>query len=386
MKNLLNSTLVGAGRYGNGLVGQKYIKNRLGSNINSVIDPNINILRKRKDFHLNNIPSYKNAIEWSASQPINQNTVVDLALKPEIIPRAFKEYIDLGVRKIILPKPVSYDLKKLDEMKRLSQQYDIKTAVTSNWHYSKVTRLTKIILNKILGKNEKLFSETFMKNIGKNLIQIKKKDNLKIKKVRIVYNKNRQVYDDTTPVLCEFPHVLQILSSTGLMDFNKNSYKAKITEATKTKLALEYTNVRNISDKVEIETDLNYIGDKISDKKRLLEIYLNDDKPNPAIIVDYNVMFDSDGICIKPATINVDIQKNEKNIKWAWNLEKTKEDNLESMYKDIFRKFNNTDNEKYLKNRILTLENYIPIAKEVSKIQRLWKRKLTQTRGLTLCG
>ncbi|MBQ3641231.1 hypothetical protein II906_04820, partial [bacterium] len=59
--------LIGAGRYGNGLVGRKYAKGELKAKLAGVVDPKIDEIKKSPSYFLQGIPAYHSIEEVPAT-------------------------------------------------------------------------------------------------------------------------------------------------------------------------------------------------------------------------------------------------------------------------------------------------------------------------------
>ena len=99
--------LIGAGRYGNGLVGRKYKEGEFGAELASVVDPKINQIKTQKDYTLKDTPAYKN-LEELPKDTYDKNTVAEIALIPDHIVETVQKIANLGIKKMILPKPKRY--------------------------------------------------------------------------------------------------------------------------------------------------------------------------------------------------------------------------------------------------------------------------------------
>lgn len=352
--------LIGAGRYGNGLVGSKYGKgNYFGTKIDSVVDPKINKITKQANYNLTGAKEY-DSFDKIPDANIDDDTVVEIAIVPEIIPEVFRRITNKGVKKVILPKPVTYDFVSFNKMKNESDEKGIKSVVASNWHYSDITKLTKEILSKVKGGNP---LGTTAKKHNFELDKINGK--FEVENVEIEYSKKNEVLTIDPPSQ-EMPHALQILYSTGITDFGDEEYRLDPEKQSKSAVNVKFDKVPNIKNGITINSDLQK-GDKTNLKReRLLKIYLNDDDPEPDIIADYDAQFEN-GVCVKPASITVDITKDNKTTKLKTEI---LEDNMDVMYKSMF---------DYLKgenNDALTIDDYEPIAMKISQIQTDWEKAL----------
>jgi len=377
MENTLQVTLVGAGRYGQGLIGPKYSQGKFNpdAQLCSIVDTrsfNNNTRIKNTEFcpdiaeDLNkgycllHFFKYNNAKDWrkGLARIPNENDVVEIALKPEIVPKVFKEFVQTGVTKFILPKPVTTNLEELNQMEQLTEQYKLQTAVTSNWHYSDITKFTKAIIDKIIGK-----SIDEQDNCCEELKQINK--TYSIESAELNYVKNRGDISDTTPAKCELSYALQILSSVGLVDMANDV--PVVTQATPSSVTVQYNN-DNVEKPIKVHTDIKLRANTQTGRERLLKIYLNDGDPEPDIIADYDVCLDKKNE--KFGSVKVDIGQGKDRVAWEKTI---KEDNLEIMYKKIFKTFKQPRTNSKTSNTVLTLHDYSFVAKQISNIQNEWE-------------
>ena len=107
------------------------------------------------------------------------------------------------------------------------------------------------------------------------------------------------------------------------------------------------------------------MGDKLDKRReRVLKIYLNDEDKEADIIADYDALFDSQANCLKPASVSVDITKNNQTTKWTREII---EDNIDVMYRKMMNFFKNKNSD------VLTLDKYRSVSQQICKIQSLWE-------------
>ena len=356
----MNVILIGAGRYGNGLVGSKYAKgNYFGTKIDSIVDPEIKNIAHQENYNLKGAKEF-DSFDKIPDENIDGNTIVEMAVVPEIIPEIFERITKRGVKKVILPKPVTHDFASFQKMKKISDEKGIKSVVASNWHYSDITKLTREILFKVVGGTPD--GKTAKKH---NFDLDKIEGKFEIENVEIEYSKKHEVLTIDPPAQ-EMPHALQILYSAGIFDFGDEKYYLDPEKQTKSAVHVEFKKVPGIKHGITINSDLQK-GDKTDlRRERLLKIYLNDDDPEADIIADYDAQFEK-GVCTKPANITVDITKDNKTTKLKTEI---LEDNMDVMYESMF---------DYLRgenNNALTIDDYEPIALKISQIQTDWEKAL----------
>lgn len=351
--------LIGAGRYGNNLVGPKYANNDyFGAKIEAVVDPNIDIISKADNYNLKNAIPYKDISDIKITDP--NNTVAEVALTPQVIPKIFDKIIDKGISKIILPKPVSSNYAIYETFLNKTKEMNTSAVVTSNWHYSEITGLLKAILSKTKSNSESIDPKIAEKYASK-LDSIP--PNLSITNIEIEYSKKDEVLTIPPPSQ-ELPHVLQILHSTGLCDFEKKHILMNCSNQNSGKVNLLLMPINGHSEKIYINSDLKK-GDKTTlPRERIVKIDLVDKEHNikAKIIADYDAKF-VNSKCEKPASIYFECTDNKKNFSWKQEII---EDNMDTMYKSIYSFFNNKTSDA------LTLEKYAPVAKMISRVQRVW--------------
>lgn len=353
----MNVILVGAGRYGNSLIGRKYRDKEFKADLTGVVDPKIDEIKKQDTYKLGNTPTYKNLKEVPKNEL--KNSIVEIALIPQIIPQTFADIANKGVKNVILPKPVTSDRDKFEGMLETTKKNKMNVVVASNWHYSEITGLTKAVIEKVRGKEVK------NKAIEKKYDDVLQKSDkqFEIEKVEVEYNKKNEVLTIDPPSQ-ELPHALQMVYSTGITDFKDTEMKADKDKQSKSRVNIELSNVKGIKDGITINSDLQ-MGDKLDKRReRLLKIYLNDDDKEPDIIADYDALFSSEGECLKRPTIEYDVTKDGERTHWKVPIE---EDNLNIMYEEMFNFFEGKE------NNALTLEEYTPVAEEICEAQEKWE-------------
>lgn len=365
-------TLVGTGRYGGGLIGSKYGDGvwKPEADLVAVVEPN-DIKDEYKPY-FKNVPHYRSTKDWAnAFKDKTKTMLVDLALKPELIARVLKNYVDQGVRQFILPKPVSHDEEGLLAEGELIKQEKVKAAVASQEYYSELSHITREAIDEA------------------------KEQGFHVDRVKLFQCKERETIADTSPPLCEFPHEVQILDSTGLMDFRAVDYNPEVTSATRTRFEVEYT-PSDIVNGVEVISDLDLKADTPSGREFKLEVFLDDNDPEADIIADYDVRFNyKTNECLKPGTVSVDKEictetaASAKSTKFA-NVTRQQDPNNDSpyvtfdvrenklveMYKKIFTAMKKGYEDFQEDKSILTFENYVPLEQQVIKAEKNWKAKM----------
>lgn len=349
--------LVGAGRYGNGLVGRKYKEHEFDANLVGVVDPKIDEIKQGDSYRLGDTPSFKTIDEIPSS--VLGNSITEIALIPQLIPKVFDDLSRKGSKKIILPKPVTPDYSAYQKMLETLKKQSMKAVVASNWYYSQITELTKNLLAKIQGFD--VPNPDLVEQYADKFDVMDR--HFKIQKVEVEYNKKDEVLTIDPPSQ-ELPHALQIVYSTGITDFDGTDMYVNPDTQTRSSVSLDLTNVSDVEGGIHINSDLK-MGDRLDKKReRLLKVYLDDDDPEPDIIVDYDAQFAPDGTCQKLPEISCDLKKNGKRVAWKIPI---LEDNLNVMYERMLGFLGEKQSDA------LTLEKYQPVAENISKAQQLWE-------------
>ena len=349
--------LVGAGRYGNGLVGRKYKEHEFNANLVGVVDPKIDEIKQSDSYRLGDTFTYQSLKD--VPDKVVQDSITEIALIPQLIPALFDDLAQRGSKKIILPKPVTPDQTAFNHMLSTLKTKGMRAVVASNWYYSQITTLTKNLLAKLQG--QPVPNPELVEQYREEFDQLDK--TFKVQKVEVEYNKKDEVLTIDPPAQ-ELPHALQIVYSTGLTDFDGSTMSAQPTEQTRSRVSVNLSEVKGVEDGIYINSDLQ-MGDKLDKRReRLLKIYLNDDDPEPDVVVDYDAQFAPDGTCQKLPEIRCDIKKDGKRSEWTLPVV---EDNLNVMYSRMLDYFEDDTTDA------LTLEGYAPVARNISQAQTLWK-------------
>lgn len=319
-------TLVGAGHYGRGLVASKY-RRHSSCRIESIVSPTVS-KRALEQSGLSSVPLYRNAAEWiEARGKVTQEDLVELAVHYDILPSLLKEFVSLGARNFVLPKPVALDAENLRSIQKLQERYGLNCAVSSQWHYSAITRATKTLVQEM--------KKTGIQHVDFNFSQQMSEEQL-------------QHYSPRTALV---PHILQIVYSTGLSGLK--NVEIAIRKASPAYLDFSMMEGGTVT---SIISDLG-----AQEIKRTVEI-------DTATQVDFLAVFDHERAVKHPAVIT------------HGKRQEIKEDNLQVMVDRVIDAF--LHHEDISKDAgILTLEKYLPIAEfQVNleqEIQRRGAQRLT---------
>lgn len=308
MAKQLQVTIVGAGRYGRELIAPKYANNS-SCFIKAVIDPLVSGKLLAKGV-LGSIPLCGSAAEWldTHGRP-DAGDLFELAVHYDALPGLLEELSRAGAKNFVLPKPVALDDKTLAYIKKLQKKFKLNYAISSQWHYSEVTRL-----------------------VGKCIQDMKKGGEcmrVKFNFSQFFSHEQLKHYSSRTAL---FPHILEIIYSTELSDFKKIKVQVKKISNSYLNCVIALGSVMTI----EILSDL-----RAKEKARSMEA--------GSMKVDFLASF-KDGAAVKyPSVV------------YRGKTTKIKEDNLQVMVDVIvsaFLRYANIAEDK----KVLTLEKYNPIA------------------------
>ncbi|OGI00722.1 MAG: hypothetical protein A2Y25_11670 [Candidatus Melainabacteria bacterium GWF2_37_15] len=361
MKEKLPVILVGAGRYTMKLAGPKYTKGNFPTEVIGVVDPYINRSTYENSV-MRNIPLFENFEQLGRQIQDKSKCVVDLALKGSVIPQVISEYAQAGMKNFILPKPVAFTHEGLDTINSTIRHHGLNACIVSNWHFSDIPRKISQLLNKAKDKN------------------------LALSRAEMYFSKQRDRIDNVTPPLSELPHALQILESSGLI--NSKLDIPHLFEASPSKVAVRYkpagteTDIRAFVDLQAKPGELEWIDRRLDlwfDNNKL-PVKLPEKRPSD-IRVNFNIRFDDN--CqnvIRKGSIKLQdwlkVLLKEDNLEFGKN-----EDNLQKAYKRILNKFrkqtqgSDNVNTSQQSSEVLEFSEYLPLAKQLINIQKLWEKK-----------
>ncbi|PCI30369.1 hypothetical protein COB55_00170 [Candidatus Wolfebacteria bacterium] len=305
---MVNITIIGAGVHGT-RIANKYKKFK-NAKLKTVISRG-----KPKDAIFFDVPFFSSAIGWEKNfgKP-DKRDVFDISVHQDSIIAVMEDFIKIGAKNFVLPKPIAITKKELSQIQYLAHHHKLKILVASQWHYSKlVEEVTSFV----------------------------KKNKSKISSVDVVFSRSfksprKESYTATTAFL---PHILQILFDTKLIKGKSNFV---VENSSDNSIALRYVGKKNI-----------HIVSNITDVKKteIVKIFLNgDDKP--ALVANFSGILGSGGFVKYPS---ITIAKKEHQVR---------EDVLEKMISSSLKYFSGNGSD----NNILTLHRYLPIAKEEIRI------------------
>lgn len=180
-------TVVGAGAYGVRIAG-KY-KKFDHAHIKAVVSR-----RRPMSEEFFNVPFFDSAIEWKRcyGKP-TETDVFDLCVHQDILLEILQQFVKIGARNFVLPKPIALSRGGLSKIVKLKSRYNLNLFVASQWHYSRLVEEVGVFVKKHkkdIASVEINFSRTF----------------------------NGPRADLYTPVTAFLPHILQILFTTKLIN------------------------------------------------------------------------------------------------------------------------------------------------------------------------
>jgi hypothetical protein len=324
----VNITIVGAGHYGRDLIAPKYKANKQCT-LRAVISPHT-IEGYLLGSGLEGIEVVRTLKEWYVryGAPTTRD-VFDLCVHHHILPSIVKNLAAIGAKNFIFPKPVALRAYQLAAFLRLKQKHNLKIAIASQWHYSRVTKMCREAFQKIGPGNIKKITLDFSQSY--NPAQLEN-------------------YSPTTALL---PHMLQILHSMRI-SLGDLGEEIVIEEATPSSIGLTLFS-KNQSPPTILNSDL-----RSRKRKRLLSIYTHEQRP-PVFRADFLGVFQN-GVAMKYPEVKFDGITKE-----------IKEDNLEMMIRKITPLFfpdkGNTEDAD-----ILTLEEYVPVARTQILIEKEYRK------------
>lgn len=305
---MIHVTIVGAGTYGS-KIAEKYkkFKNVKTRAVISRSEP------KSDSFF--NVPFIKTAIEWKNKFGIpSKNDVFDICVHQNILNEVLNNLIRIGARNFILPKPIALNKKELSQIQKLTLRYNLKIVIASQWHYS---------------------------DLVKKVYKFLKKNKNRVSQIDVVFSRffdsgRRSVYNPQTAFL---PHIIQILQDLKLIRDNSHPIIECVSDE---KIKIRY------SENKLIHATSNIAGDR---RQEVLRIFLNGSK-KPSLIADFSGVLDQKGFITFP---KITIKNKDIEIK---------KDVLEAMIEKNVHFFEGQN----LKSDILTLDKYLPVARQIIRI------------------
>lgn len=347
--------LIGAGNYGNLKVGRKYALGVFGVKLSGVVDPKIDEIKNGVNYCMQGIPTY-HSLEV-IPRKLLQDVIADVALIPQIVPKVFGQIANLGIKKVILPKPVAVNYDDYKMICSIAEENNMQALVASNWHYSDITKNLRSLVKRVTTGN---FGTPADKQITRNLENV----GYDIDRISVEYSKKDEKLD-IDPPLQELPHALQILLSAELVKKLK-SVRTVLPKhlQSRSRVNLSMTNVEGVRNGIIVNSDLKS-GDKLLGQNRVRKVVINLDQygQKGKIIADYDAVFDAEGRCKKYPEIIYEFQDGETVQQVSYVI---KEDNINKMYEEIFKAMSGKE------NNALTIDGYKPLAQYMSSVEKKW--------------
>jgi hypothetical protein len=244
----------------------------------------------------------------------SRHDVFELVVHQDILLSILKDFVAIGAKNFILPKPVAMTSAELTEIETLVSRNKLKVLVASQWHYS-----------------------AFIPQIA-NFIKKNKKDIASVEVVfaRLFEGDRAHTY---TPANAFLPHALQILADLSLISKTSMPLTEDLSD---THIRLHY----NEKHLVRITSDL-----REPKRQESLKIFLKG-KKSPALVADFARTTTKSGMIVYPSfTI-------------AGKKSEVKEDVLEKMIDSTLRYFTRGASP----DNTLTLKAYEPVAKQLVRV------------------
>ncbi len=355
------TTIVGYGRYGSNYIGPKYAKPGYPWEAVAIVDPHLTSGRFAASVLGRRCPDcllFGSFEEWydgyfaRLTPELRARQVVEMPLKPEFLYEEALRYIDAGVKQLILPKPVVMNEAQLHALIDRVARERIKAAVASQWWYSDVPQIIRREIQRV--------------SAGERAGRVQRVD--------IEFSKEHGLAYATAPPLLELPHVLQLLSSIGLIDV---AHDTPEVAGTRTLVALTYR-PQHIIDGVYVRASIDYepparqkrSSPKWDYQERTLNVYLENEPSVPWLMADFWMKFTRSGdIAIRPGRLRL-CEPDEQGPRY---LElQVVDDQLLTMNRMIYAGFDQEFDLFQRDPRVMSLERYRAIGEHLMLIQEEW--------------
>jgi CRP-like cAMP-binding protein len=355
------TTIVGYGRYGNNYIGPKYAKPGYPWQAVAIVDPDLTRSKFAVSVLGRRCPDcllFRSFQEWydgyfaQLSPDRRAQQVVEIPLKPELLYEQVLQYIDAGVKHLILPKPVVMNRVHLHALIDRIADERIKAAVASQWCYSDFPRIIRREIEQL----------TADQSAGR------------VQRVEIEFSKENGLAYATPPPLLELPHVLQLLYSIGLIDV---AHDIPEIVGTATLVALTYR-PQHVVDGVYVRASIDYqppAPQKLSSptwdyQERTLKVYFEGDPSIPRLMIDFWIKFIRSGdIAIRPAQLRM-YEPDERSPRYL-ELHFV-DDQLLTMNRMIYACFDQEFELFQRDPRVMSLDRYRAIGEHLMMIQEDW--------------
>jgi hypothetical protein len=359
-------TLVGYGRYGNLHIGPKYaIRNQLW-HMSAIVDPVLTRSRygiSRLGMARPDVPIYPTFDAWrhdyfdTLDDDAKAKHVVEIALRPDVVYEQTLLYVRAGVRNVILPKPVTTSRELLERLTDEVAEHHVKAAVASQWYYSDLPRVIRREIKRVAGQPDAHLAE------------------IRLDRVELEFSKENGVAISATPPLSELPHAIQLLDSIGLIDLGRDEPEVS---GDGTLVDVMYRPA-NITSGVHVRASLDWTpGDEVKAQypdwdvqNRSMRIYVGDGQQEPSLAVDFWVKFDRTGrFAIRPGRLIMP-ESDGSDGRNSVVLEFV-DDQLLTMVRKIYTAFHQNFQEFQRDDRILSLDRYAHVGRQLMAIEQAW--------------
>lgn len=308
---MINITIVGAGVYGVRIAG-KYNK------FDAVKIKVVVSRHKPQSGSFSKIPFVASANTWKKKFGTpDKSDVFDICVPNQALMGVLEDFVAIGAKNFVLPKPIALNKADLLRIQKLELKHKLKILVASQWYYSGL-----------------------VKEIG----DFVKKNKSKISSVDVDFSRTFEPSrkNSFTPATAFLPHILQILSNTGLLQSKSN---LKILNWSDKKINIKYSG----------KTEIRIVSDLTSKEKiETLKIFLTGDK-TPTLTANFSGVYNKEGFVVYPS---ITVKKKKHAVK---------EDVLEKMIGYTLEYFGGQGiggND----SKVLTLDSYLRVATEEVRI------------------
>src|SRR3989344_2589330 len=238
---MIDITIVGAGVHGTRMVG-KYKKCKV-ARVRAVVSN-----RQPATEVWAGVPFFVSAKEWKKhfGKP-DKKDVFDINVHQDALLQLIKEFVNIGAKNFILPKPIALQHADLTTLNVLRERHKLNILIASQWHYSSLV-------------------STIARFIRKN------KKNIKLVNINFSAPVGSERHSNATRSF--LPHILQILTDISLVDAISVPLIEHLSEK---KIKFHYTG--DIA--VHVESDLT-----VPTRTLLLEVYLKGEN-KPAFVANF---------------------------------------------------------------------------------------------------
>jgi CRP-like cAMP-binding protein len=363
-------TLVGYGRYGSLHIGPKYAMHNQLWNISAIVDPILTESQyrvSRLGLTRPDIPIFATFEAWrqgyfdKLDDVAKAKHVVEMALRPEAVYDQTMLYMRAGIRNVILPKPVTINRNQFDQLSAEVVTRGVKAAIASQWHYSDLPRIIRREIKRLVAQPDGHIAD------------------IRLRRVECEFSKENGVAISASPPLSELPHVIQLLESIGLVDLAQHEPEVSGDEV----LVEVVYRPPNITEGIHVRASLDWTPeDRVKlqyphwdVQNRSLRVYLDDGQREPSLSVDFWVKFDRTGrFAIRPGRLSLPESAGSDGRNSL--LLEFVDDQLLHMLRTIYMAFDQDFEAFQLDDRVLTLDRYANVGRQLMLIEQAWNRTI----------